>query len=222
MPRLPRYAALPFLVLALALPLSACSGDDPTDTPSTSAPGSGDPQAGAGGETTGATTAPPAAPVTPVTQPPLPADPADYTPAYVEQTLDALFQDYRAALVALKTSGSVDDEVRALMADVYHPEVYDIQVRNLEDYYGDGAAVADEPGEVQVAVTGLHSVTADCILAVTTYDVQALTQLEAPAEDGFFIGLRRNPDAADTTRPWLVTVEYTTSDGVPLPEDVCS
>jgi hypothetical protein len=108
------------------------------------------------------------------------------------------------------------------MASVYHPDVLAQQIRNLEDYFPGGENLKDPPGMVQAEVTDLHSVSADCILAITTYDVSAVTTLDAPAEDGFFIGLARNPADADGTRPWLITIEYSTSDGEPLPEDVCA
>ena len=112
--------------------------------------------------------------------------------------------------------------MRAALAGVYHPDVLDQHVRNLEDYFPGGENLEDPPGAVVVDVTGIHSVTADCILAITTYDVGAVTTLDVPVEEDFFIGLARNPADTDGTHPWLITVEYSTSDGSPLPEDVCA
>ncbi len=190
---------------------SACSGNGPDGAGATSG-------APVSASTSGVSTAP----VEPVEQPPLPADPSGYTTEYVQTTLDALFQDYQEALVAYKTSGELDDTVLAAMANVYDPEVYDEQIRNLEDYFPGGENLKDPPGAVQVEVTDLHSASVDCILAITTYDVSAVTTLDAPAEDDFFIGLARNAADTDGTRPWLITVEYGTSDGEPLPGDVCA
>lgn len=201
---------------AVLLVTTACSGaGDET--------GSDQPSGTAGATAAPSTGAVSPAPEEPVDeQPPLPSDPAGYTTEYVQATLTALFGDHQAALAAFKASGEVDDTVRAALAGVYHPEVYDQQIRNLEDYFPGGENLEDPPGAVRLEVTDLHSVTADCILAITTYDIGAVTTLDAPAEDGFFIGLARNPDDPDGTRPWLITVEYGTSDGEPLSGDVCS
>ena len=193
---------------------SACAGD-PEPGESSSAGGTRPP-------TESATTTAEAVPEEAVEQPPLPADPSGYTPAYVQTTLTALTQDYRDALLAYQAAGAVDDTVSAALANVYHPDVLAQQIRNLEDYYPGGENLENPVGAVQVEVTGIDSVSADCILAVTTYDVDAVTTLDAPAEDDFFIGLARNPADADGTRPWLITVEYSTSDGEPLPEDACA
>lgn len=198
------------------LALTACGGGDPA---SDVGPTGTAPVATTGSASASATGA---APDDVVQQPPLPADPSGYTPEYVQATLSALFHDYQAAVVAYQASGVVDDTVRTALATVYHPDVYDQQIRNLEDYFPGGVNLEDPPGAVAVEVTGIHSASTDCILAITTYDISAVTTLEAPAEDDFFIGLARNVDDPDGTRPWLITVEYTTSDGEPLPEDVCT
>ncbi len=205
------------IVLGLVLLASACSGDPTEGDPDSS--GSAPAQTTASGTIT---SAPSQLPDEPVEQPPLPADPSGYTPEYVQATLVALFQDYQAAITAFAEAGAVDESVRAAFATVYHPDVLDQQVRNLEDYFPGGENLEDPPGSVAVSVTGVHSVSADCILAITTYDVSAVTTLEAPVEEGFFIGLARNPADADGTHPWLITVEYSTSDGEPLAEDVCA
>lgn len=208
----------PVLLGALLLITTACGGSDPdrsdTAAPTGTAPGT------PSTTSTSAADAPP--PDGPIQQPPLPADSSGYTVEYVQATLTALFQDYQAALVAYQTSGRVDDTVRTAMAKVYHPDVFDQQIRNLEDYFPAGENLEEPPGAVTVEVTGIHSVSDDCILAITKYDASAVTTLEAPAEDGFLIGLARNLDDPDGTRPWLITVEYTTADGEPLPADACS
>jgi len=202
---------------AALLAVTACSGDGgETGTDSVDEA----PSSSSAPPSTGAASPAPEEPVD--EQPPLPADPADYTIDYVQATLTALFADHQEALSAFKASGEVDDTVRTALAGVYHPEVYDQQIRNLQDYFPGGENLEDPPGAVRVEVTDLHSVATDCILAITTYDIGAVTTLDAPAEDDFFIGLARNPDEADGTRPWLVTVEYGTSDGEPLSGDVCS
>ena len=202
-------------VCTALLVASGCGGGEPGSGADTPAPAS---DASGGAPSSSAATAVPGGPAQ---QPSLPADPSGYTVAYVQETLAALFQDYETAVVAYQASGAVDDTVRAALADVYHPEVYDQQIRNLEDYFPGGENLEDPPGAVLVEVTGLHSVSTDCILAITTYDIGAVTTLDAPAEDDFFIGLARNADDADGTRPWLITVEYGTSDGEPLSGDVC-
>ena len=209
-----RAAAL-CLVLLTA---TACGGGG---DPGTSA----DPTGTAPGASSGAPSTPGGPTVPPAgssEQPPLPPDPSGYTEEYVQATLSALFVDYQAAVVAYQASGEIDDTVRVALANVYHPDVYDQQIRNLEDYFPGGENLEDPPGPVVVQVTGIHSVSADCILALTTYDASAVTTLEAPAEEDFFIGLARNDTDPDGTHPWLITVEYTTSDGQPLPADACS
>ena len=211
----PRHLVVHLAALCAVLLAAGCGGSD------------GDPEPSDDPTATSSASSSASSPVTdtpgdPVGQPPLPADPSGYTPDYVQATLEALFTDYGAAVTAYQASGEIDDTVRAALANVYHPDVYDQQIRNLEDYFPGGENLEDPPGRVVVEVTDIHSVTADCILAVTTYDISAVTTLEAPSEDGFFIGLARNEADADGTRPWLITVEYTTSDGAPLPEDVCA
>ena len=207
-------------VLCIVLVAATACGGDPEEaeaTPEVSASGDGPT------ETSASDPIDPTDPTDqPVQQPPLPPDPSGYTTEYVQATLNALFHDYQTAVVAYQASGQIDDTVRSAMAAVYHPDVYDQQIRNLEDYFPGGENLEDPPGAVEVEVTDIHSVAADCILAITTYNIDAVTTLDAPAEEGFFIGLARNVDDPDGVRPWLITVEYTTSDGEPLPEDVCA